>query len=76
MSDKVGTSLVLWQIAVCFIAGKALHKMWPLINILQFYVYIGMWQVTYTMHCSVVFRELRRVALGEFMDDLEISGEV
>ena len=47
--------------------------MWVLILTLQFYVYIALWQVRYTTILSFLLFEFRRIALGEFMDDLDIG---
>ena len=47
--------------------------MWILVHILQHYVFIAMWQINYPSLTQVVFKELRRIALGEFLEGLEIG---
>ena len=50
--------------------------MWILILTLQFFVYMAQWQVRYPNTLQFLLYELKKVALGEFMDDLDIGGEV
>ena len=50
-----------------------LFSLWILINILQFFVYIALWQITFPDLTRTILLGLRRVAMGEFMDDLEIG---
>ena len=47
--------------------------MWALICALQFMVFIGKWAIQYTDVIQVVLNEFRRIALGEFVDDLNIG---
>ena len=44
-----------------------------LIQILQFYAFIALWRVAYPKHTKIVFKELRRITLGEFLDDLQFG---
>lgn len=50
--------------------------MWILILTLQFFVYMAQWQVRYPNTLQFLLYELKKVALGEFMDDLDVGGEV
>lgn len=56
-----------------FVLGKALHQMWILINVLQFFVFMSMWQINYPMLTYIILNELRRIALGELVDDLKAA---
>lgn len=47
--------------------------MWILILTLQFLVYMAIWQVNYSPLTQLVLYELRKIALGEYLDDLEIG---
>ena len=47
--------------------------MWILILTLQFFVYIAMWQVRYPSMIHFLLYELKRVTLGEFIDDLPVG---
>ena len=69
----VGASVAVWEIIMCFALGKALNQMWILLGIIQFYVYIGVWRLDLTNIMQIILKEFKRVALGEFMDDLDIS---
>ena len=73
---KVGGALAIWQIMVLLVANKLLKKVWLLINCLQFFVYIAIWQINYPKIIKLLVTELRRLALGEFMDDLEIGANI
>ena len=55
---------------------KVLFSMWMLILTLQFFVYMYTWQVRYPNTLQFILYELKRVALGEFMDDLDVGGTV
>lgn len=47
--------------------------MWILILTLQFFVYISTWQVRFPGTLKFILYELKRVSLGEFMDDLDVG---
>jgi hypothetical protein len=49
--------------------------MWILLGVIQFYVYIGVWRLELTKILQIILKEFKRVALGEFMDDLNISSK-
>ena len=44
-----------------------------MLNTCQFIIYIGMWQINYSDGLSIFFSTLRKIAFGEFLDDLKIS---
>ena len=50
-----------------------MFSMLNLIYILQFFVFIAVWQIDFPNLTKAVLKELRRIALGEFFDDLEIG---
>ena len=50
--------------------------MWILINTSQFIVYIGMWQINFSDNLGVFFNEIKRVFLGEYIDDLAIGHKI
>ena len=66
----------VFELVMCFILGKALEAMWTLIYAMQFLVYIGMWNIKYPNHLKFFFAELKRIALGEFVDDIGIEPRV
>ena len=72
----VGLFATVFEIALCFILGKALEAMWTLIYAMQFLVYIGMWNINYPKKLQFFFYELKRVALGEFVDDLGLEPRI
>ena len=47
--------------------------MWILILTLQFFVYIATWNIRYPSTLRFLFYELRKISLGEFLDDLDIG---
>ena len=69
----VGAIASVWEIVGCFFLGKAIHAMWGLVNTMQFLVYISRWQVALSPRPRITLKELRRVILGEFFDDLDLS---
>ena len=50
--------------------------MWVLMNSCQFIVYISMWQFSIPIIAKLFFEQLKRVAFGEFIDDLEVGDKV
>ena len=72
----VGMFATIFELAMCFVLGKALEAMWTLIYAMQFLVYIGMWQIAYPRRMQLFFEELKRIALGEFLDDLGLEEKV
>ena len=52
---------------------KALFSLWNLILTLQFLTYISVWQIRYPKVLGFVLTKLRVIALGEFVDNLEIG---
>ena len=69
----IGVGLSIWQIIMCFVLGKAISSMWILINTVQFIVYMSLWQINYERVLRIFFRELKRIVLAEFFDDLAIG---
>ena len=47
-AQKLGVTLSIWQVIMLIVLGKALDKMWTLINVLQLIVYMGLWNVSYS----------------------------
>ena len=55
----VGGTIVIWQIIMLFLLQKVIFSLWHLINMLQFFVYIALWQINYPRLTSVILMELR-----------------
>ena len=72
----IGLFATILELALCFVLGKALEAMWTLIYAMQFLVYIGMWQIAYPKRLQFFFDELKRIALGEFVDDVGLEEKV
>lgn len=70
---NVGIGLSIWQIIICLVLNKVINSMWILINAAQFLVYIGMWQINYSTRIGVLVKEIKRIFLGEYLEDLEIG---
>ena len=47
--------------------------MWVLLNNFQLFIFIGMWQVSWPDFSNTVLKELKRIALGEFFDDIDFG---
>ena len=75
-ATKVGLTATVIEIALCFVLGKALDAMWTVVYAMQFLVFIGMWQINYTNRLRFFLEELKRIALGEFFDDLGIEEKI
>ena len=73
---QVSLVIALIEVMIIFVFKKVLFSMWVLILILQFFVYIAVWQVRYPKILTFIFFELKKIALGEFMDDIDIGGTV
>ena len=69
----IGVAIGMWEIALILLFKKVLFSMWILILTLQFFVYMATWQVRYPGTLHFLLYELKRIALGEFMDDLDIG---
>ena len=50
--------------------------MWILINSAQFLVFVGLWQISQPAIVRIFFKELKRVVMGEFIDDLDIAKHI
>ena len=59
-----------------FSLKKALYVNWLLITDLQFYVYINDWNMLYPRDLQALMKELRRITLGEFVDDFEFGRKI
>ena len=69
----VGITFSIWEIILCFVLNKSLHSMWILINTSQFLVFIGVWQIKFSIRTRAMLAEFKRIYLGEFIDDLKIG---
>ena len=69
----VGLVSTIVELSICFVLGKALEAMWTMVYAMQFLVFIGMWQIGYTNRLRFFFEELKRIALGEFLDYLGLE---
>jgi len=68
--------VTIWEIVIIMAFKKVLFSMWVLILTLQFFVYMATWQVRYPGKLHFILYELKRIALGEFMDDLPLGDKV
>ena len=73
---QMGVAFSLWEIVLIILFKKVLFSMWILILTLQFFVYISLWQVRYPSTLHFIMYELKKIALGEFMDDIDLSGDM
>ena len=64
---------MLIEVLLLFVAKKLIFSMWVLIMTLQFFVFIARWQIKYPHRLRFLLHEFRRIALGEFMDDLDFG---
>ena len=76
VANAVGATLAVWQIIIFVFANKMLTSMWILVNSTQYFVFIALWQVSYSKLIKVVNKEIRRVSLGEYLNDLEIGKNI
>ena len=75
-AQQLSIGLTILEVILILLFKKVLFSMWVLILTLQFFVYIYLWQVRFPSILHFFFYELRRMALGEFIDDLDIGGIV
>ena len=61
------------ELAICLSLSKSLNAVWPLINTFQFVVFIALWNIKYPKYLRRVLHEMKRIALGEYLDDLELG---
>ena len=72
----MGIVASLWELALIIGLKQAIFAVWILILILQFFVYISMWQIRLPKTASLLLFELRRIVLGEFMEDIELGDTI
>ena len=46
-ASTIGAAVTIWELLTILVFKKVLFSMWVLILILQFFVYIGTWQIRY-----------------------------
>ena len=46
-ASTIGAAVTIWELLIILVFKKVLFSMWVLILILQFFVYIGTWQIRY-----------------------------
>ena len=73
---KIGIAATITEIVVLFAAKKLIFSMWVLILTLQFFVFIAVWQIRYPDRIRFLLHEFRRIALGEFLDDIDFGKEI
>ena len=66
----------LWEIIFIFVFKKVLFSVWLLVLLLQILVYMATWQVKYPPTARILLFELKRIVLGEFMDDIEFASRI
>ena len=75
-ASSVGKGFSFLEIIALFGLGKTINSMWILLNALQFLVYIYMWNVRVSPICKVILVELKRITMGEYLDDLQIGNSI
>ena len=76
MAATAGLAVSLWEIACIFAFQKVLFSMWVLILTAQFLVFIAIWSINFPRSARFILYELRKIALGEFLDDLELGARI
>ena len=56
--------------------GKAITSVWILINILQFLAYMSMWQIMFSPTTRFTLVEMRKLALAEYIEKLQIGARL
>eukprot|EP00353_Schmidingerella_taraikaensis_P012373 CAMPEP_0185571574 /NCGR_PEP_ID=MMETSP0434-20130131/3613_1 /TAXON_ID=626734 ORGANISM="Favella taraikaensis, Strain Fe Narragansett Bay" /NCGR_SAMPLE_ID=MMETSP0434 /ASSEMBLY_ACC=CAM_ASM_000379 /LENGTH=362 /DNA_ID=CAMNT_0028187075 /DNA_START=218 /DNA_END=1303 /DNA_ORIENTATION=+ len=64
------------EFAILLAFNKVLTSMWIFILTLQFLLYIAIWKINLPEITRIVLFELRKVALGEFFDNIPIGDEL
>ena len=72
----IGTSASSVEIVLCIIMNKSLHAIWILVHTLQFAAFFGTWQIPLHPVTRAALRELRRVVLAEYMDDVALGRRI
>ena len=73
---NVGIATSIWEIVMLFFFKKILFSLWVLILMLQFFVFMADWQVRYPPKIRFLLFELKRIVLGEFMDDIDLGAMI
>jgi len=73
-----GASLLVTfaEFCILLVFNKVLSSMWTLVLTLQFLLFIAIWNINYPETTLLVLFELRKVALGEFIDDVPLGDEL
>ena len=66
----------VWEIILIFALKKFLFSIWVLILLLQFLVQMTTWQINYPPTTRILLFEVKRIVLGEFMDDLDLASRI
>ena len=66
----------IWEIIALFCLGKSISSIWVLINMMQILVFMSLWLITLPNSLILFQIELKRIVLGEFIDELEIGKHV
>ena len=72
-AKQIGIVASLWELALIIGLKQAIFAVWILILVLQFLVYIAIWQIRFPPSTNLLLFELRRIVLGEFMEDLSLG---
>ena len=73
---KVSVVITILELLMVLLFKKVLFSMWILILTLQFFIYIGTWKIRYPNTLEFIIYELKRIALGEFMDDFDFANTI
>ena len=52
--------------------GYGLKYLWGIANMLQFVIYLGLWQINIIPEAEVVIKHMKKLALFEFIDKASI----
>ena len=72
----VGGSVAILQILLYLVFEKALNSSRHLIFALQFLDFIKKWQIKLPDRLKLYLNELKRISLGEYLDDVELNKKV
>ena len=68
--------MTILELVACLSVKQVLFANWILITSLQVFVYINDWNVLYPKNLQALMKELRRITLGEFIDDFKAGRKI
>ena len=64
------------ELVLIFAFQKVLFSMWMLILTVQFLTFMSYWHINYPLIPLFVLSELRKITLGEFLDDIDFGDSI